>query len=314
MKKARPFGTTGACTHPAACPNSADISTNVDTVLSDIVELLRLERLEKNLFRGKSRDIGSERVFGGQVLGQALVAATATVDGRSAHSLHGYFLRPGDVSAPIVYHVDRSRDGGSFTSRRVVAIQHGEQIFHMAASFQTPEVGLEHQVAMPQVPPPESLRRIDDIDETLLARAPEKLRRVIENARPFDTRPVDPIDPLQVQTRPPKREIWVRTAERVGDDEGLHRALLAYFSDYHFISTAMLPHGLSSLSSGVQVASLDHAMWFHRPFRVDEWLLLAYESPTASGGRGFARGSIFSHDGRLVASTAQEGLIRVRRK
>jgi len=286
----------------------------VDTVLSDIVELLRLERLEKNLFRGKSRDIGSERVFGGQVLGQALVAATATVDGRSAHSLHGYFLRPGDVSAPIVYHVDRSRDGGSFTSRRVVAIQHGEQIFHMAASFQTPEVGLEHQVAMPQVPPPESLRRIDDIDETLLARAPEKLRRVIENARPFDTRPVDPIDPLQVQTRPPKREIWVRTAERVGDDEGLHRALLAYFSDYHFISTAMLPHGLSYLSSGVQVASLDHAMWFHRPFRVDEWLLLAYESPTASGGRGFARGSIFSHDGRLVASTAQEGLIRVRRK
>ena len=314
MKKARPFGTTGACTHPVACPNAADILTNVDTVLSDIVELLRLERLEKNLFRGKSRDIGSERVFGGQVLGQALVAATATVEGRPAHSLHGYFLRPGDVNAPIVYHVDRSRDGGSFTSRRVVAIQHGEQIFHMAASFQTPEVGLEHQAAMPQVPPPESLRRIDDIDETLLARAPEKLRRVIENARPFDTRPVDPIDPLQVQTRPPKREIWVRTAERVGDDEGLHRALLAYFSDYHFISTAMLPHGLSYLSSGVQVASLDHAMWFHRPFRVDEWLLLAYESPTASGGRGFARGSIFSHDGRLVASTTQEGLIRVRRK
>ena len=286
----------------------------MDAVLSDIVELLRLERLEKNLFRGKSRDIGSERVFGGQVLGQALVAATATVEDRPAHSLHGYFLRPGDVSAPIVYHVDRSRDGGSFTSRRVVAIQHGEQIFHMAASFQTPEVGLEHQAAMPQVPPPESLRRIDDIDETLLARAPEKLRRVIENARPFDTRPVDPIDPLRVETRPPKREIWVRTAERAPDDDGLHRALLAYFSDYHFISTAMLPHGLSYLSSGVQVASLDHAMWFHRSFRIDEWLLLAYESPTASGGRGFARGSIFSHDGRLVASTAQEGLIRVRRR
>jgi acyl-CoA thioesterase-2 len=167
---------------------------------------------------------------------------------------------------------------------------------------------------MPQVPPPESLRRIDDIDETLLARAPEKLRRVIANARPFDTRPVEPIDPLQVEKRPPKREIWVRTAERAGDDDGLHRALLAYFSDYHFISTAMLPHGLSLLSSRVQVASLDHAMWFHRPFRIDDWLLLAYESPTASGGRGFARGSIYSRDGRLVASTAQEGLIRVRRR
>jgi acyl-CoA thioesterase-2 len=286
----------------------------VDTVLSDIVELLRLERLEKNLFRGLSRDIGSDRVFGGQVLGQALVAATTTVESRPAHSLHGYFLRPGDVKAPIVYHVDRSRDGGSFTSRRVVAIQHGEQIFHMAASFQTPEVGVEHQSTMPQVPPPESLRRIDDIDETLLARAPEKLRRVIANARPFDTRPVEPIDPLQVEKRPPKREIWVRTAERAGDDDGLHRALLAYFSDYHFISTAMLPHGLSLLSSRVQVASLDHAMWFHRPFRIDDWLLLAYESPTASGGRGFARGSIYSRDGRLVASTAQEGLIRVRRR
>ena len=284
----------------------------VDTVLSDLLALLRLERLEENLFRGNSRDIGSERVFGGQVLGQALVAAIQTVEGRHAHSLHGYFLRAGDTQAPIVYHVDRSRDGGSFSSRRVVAIQHGEQIFHMAASFQVPEAGLEHQLDMPKVPPPESLGRLGDIDEALLARAPAKLRRVLAHTRPFDTRPVDPIDPLHPQKRPPQQYIWIRTADRMPDDDGLHRCMLAYLSDYYFIATAMLPHGVSLLDGNMQVASLDHAMWFHRPFRVDEWLLLAYESPSASGGRGLARGSIFARDGRLVVSTAQEGLIRVR--
>jgi acyl-CoA thioesterase-2 len=284
-----------------------------DTVLSDLLVLLRLERLEENLFRGNSRDIGSERVFGGQVLGQALVAVTQTVEGRPVHSLHGYFLRAGDPQAPIVYDVDRSRDGGSFTSRRVVAIQHGEQIFHMACSFQVPEEGLEHQLAMPKVPPPESLGRLGDIDESLLARAPAKLRRVLAHTRPFDTRPVDPIDPLHPQQRPPQQYIWIRTTDRLSEDDGLHRCMLAYLSDYHFISTAMLPHGVSLLDGRVQVASLDHAMWFHRPFRVDDWLLLAYESPSASGGRGLARGSIFARDGRLVASTAQEGLIRVRK-
>jgi len=286
--------------------------THMDTVLSDLLELLRLERLEENLFRGNSRDIGSERVFGGQVLGQALVAAIQTVEGRVVHSLHGYFLRAGDTHAPIVYHVDRSRDGGSFSSRRVVAIQHGEQIFHMAASFQSPEEGLEHQLPMPDVPAPESLRRLTDIDESLLARAPAKLRRVLAHTRPFDTRVVDPIDPLHPHKRPPQQYIWTRTVDRLPDDDGLHRCMLAYMSDYHFIATAMLPHGVSLLDGRMQVASLDHAMWFHRPFRVDEWLLLAYDSPNASGGRGLARGSIFARDGRLIASTAQEGLIRVR--
>jgi acyl-CoA thioesterase-2 len=285
----------------------------MDTVLSDLLELLCLERLEENLFRGNSRDIGSERVFGGQVLGQALVAATQTVEGRPVHSLHGYFLRAGDPQAPIVYEVDRSRDGGSFSSRRVVAIQHGEQIFHMAASFQVPEAGLEHQLDMPKVPPPESLGRLGDMDETLLARAPAKLRRVLAHTRPFDTRPVDPIDPLHPQKRPPQQYIWIRTADRMPDDDGLHRCMLAYLSDYYFVTTAMLPHGVSLLDGNMQVASLDHAMWFHRPFRVDEWLLLAYESPSASGGRGLARGVIFARDRRLIASTAQEGLIRLRK-
>jgi acyl-CoA thioesterase-2 len=284
----------------------------MDAVLSELVELLRLERLEKNFFRGRSRDIGSERVFGGQVLGQALVAASQTVEGRPVHSLHGYFLRAGDSQAPIVYDVDRSRDGGSFTSRRVVAIQHGEQIFHMAASFQAPEAGLEHQRPMPQVPAPESLPRLGDLDEALLARAPEKLRRVLAHTRPFDMRALDPIDPLDPQKRPPVQQLWIRTVDSLPDDDVLHRCMLAYLSDYHFVTTAMLPHGVHYLQGNVQIASLDHAMWFHRPMRVDEWLFLDYESPTASGGRGLARGSIYARDGRLVASTAQEGLIRIR--
>jgi acyl-CoA thioesterase-2 len=283
----------------------------VDTVLADLIALLSLERLEKNLFRGVSRDIGSERVFGGQVLGQALVAALHTVEGRPVHSLHGYFLRAGDVRAPIVYDVDRSRDGGTFSSRRVVAIQHGEQIFHMAATFQAPEDGLEHQTPMPDVPPPESLRSLGDVDPALLARAPEKLRRVLAHTRPFDMRPVEPIDALRPQKQPPHRRLWIRTVDRMPDDEQLHRCLFAYMSDYHFISTAMLPHGVSLFDTNMQVASLDHAMWFHRPFRVDEWLLLVYDSPSASGGRGLALGSIYARDGRLVATTAQEGLIRL---
>jgi len=283
-----------------------------DAVLAELVELLSLERLEKNLFRGKSRDIGSPRVFGGQVLGQALVAATQTVEGRPAHSLHAYFLRAGDIRAPIVYHVDRSRDGGSFTSRRVVAIQHGEQIFHMAASFQVPEPGLEHQSSMPDVPPPEQLRSMADMDEALLANAPEKLRRFLAHTAPFDIRAVDPVDPLNPQKRAPRQQLWIKTGDRLPDDDGLQRCLLAYLSHYHFVTTAMLPHGVHYLQGHVQIASLDHAMWFHRPARVDDWLLLAYESPNASGARGLARGAIYARDGRLVASTAQEGLIRLR--
>ena len=284
--------------------------------VDDLVALLDLEVIEINIFRGVSPDEQRQRVFGGQVAGQALVAAARTVDPEhgQVNSLHAYFLRPGDPTIPILYEVDRIRDGRSFTTRRVVAIQHGRAIFNMSASFHRQEQGLEHQLPMPDVPPPESLGRLTDIDESLLARAPAKLRRVLAHTRPFDTRMIEPIDPLHPQKRPPQQYIWIRTADRMPDDDGLHRCMLAYLSDYYFIATAMLPHGVSLLDGNMQVASLDHAMWFHRPFRVDEWLLLAYESPTASGGRGFARGSIYSRDGRLVASTAQEGLIRVRRK
>lgn len=280
--------------------------------IADLLSLLELEQLEANLFRGASRDIGSAQVFGGQVLGQALVAASRTVEGRVVHSLHAYFLRRGDFNAPIVYEVDRSRDGQSFSSRRVVAIQHGEQIFNMSASFQVNEAGLEHQISIPEVPPPESLPDMTRPSPELLARLPERLQRFLNIERPFEFRSVQPIDYLAPRKAPPARQVWFRAVGGpLPDDETLHRCLLAYVSDYYLLDTATLPHGTSSLSGKAVMASIDHAMWFHRPLRVDDWLLYALESPSASGARGFARASVFSRDGRLVASTAQEGLVRV---
>jgi acyl-CoA thioesterase-2 len=280
--------------------------------LTDLLSLLELERLEVNLFRGESADIGSPQVFGGQVLGQALVAASKTVEGRVVHSLHAYFLRRGDCTAPIVYEVDRSRDGTSFSSRRVIAIQHGEQIFNMAASFQVAEAGLEHQIAMPDVPAPEDLPDLTRPPPELLARLPERLQRFLNTERPFEFRSVQPVDYLDQRRSAPMRQVWLRTTGgRLPDDESLHRCLLAYVSDYYLLDTATLPHGVSGLSGKAIMASIDHAMWFHRPLRVDEWLLYALESPSASGARGFAWASVFSRDGRLVASTAQEGLVRV---
>ena len=280
--------------------------------IADLLSLLELERLEVNLFRGESRDIGSSQVFGGQVLGQALVAASNTVEGRVVHSLHAYFLRRGDFNAPIIYEVDRSRDGHSFSSRRVTAIQHGEQIFNMAASFQVAEPGLEHQIPMPSVPAPEELPDMTRPPPELLARLPERLQKFLTIERPFEFRSVQPIDFLSPRISSPARQVWFRAVGRkLPDDEGLHRCLLAYVSDFYLLDTATLPHGTSSISGTAVMASIDHAMWFHRPLRVDEWMLYALESPSASGARGFARASVFSHDGRLVASTAQEGLIRV---
>ena len=283
----------------------------MDQRLADVLTLLDLEPLEVNLFRGASRDIGSPQVFGGQVLGQALVAAYRTVDARACHSLHAYFLRRGDFNAPIVYQVDRSLDGHSFSNRRVVAIQHGEQIFHMSCSFQVAESGLDHSAAMPEVPPPEQLRDFDSYHEELLAELPEKVRRFFEHRRPFEFRPVrDPnyVNPVPL---PPAKQVWFRAVDRVPtDDDWAHRCLLAYVSDYNLLDTALLPHAASF--AHLQLASIDHAMWFHRSFRADEWLLYAVDSPSASAARGFARGSIFTRDGRLVASTAQEGLIRLR--
>lgn len=283
----------------------------MDPPIADLLSLLELEALEVNLFRGESRDIGSAQVFGGQVLGQALVAASRTVEDRIVHSLHAYFLRRGDFNAPIVYHVDRSRDGQSFSNRRVVAIQHGEQIFNMTASFQVMESGLEHQIQMPQVPAPEELPDLTKPPPELLARMPERLQRFLKIPRPFEFRSVEPLD-YKPRKNAPARNVWFRAVGgRLPDDEALHRCLLAYVSDFYLLDTATLPHGTDSFSSTMIMASIDHAMWFHRPLRVDEWLLYALESPSASGARGFARASVFSQDGRLVASTAQEGLVRV---
>jgi acyl-CoA thioesterase-2 len=283
----------------------------MDQRLAEVLALLELEVREVDLFRGESRDIGSPQVFGGQVLGQALVAAYRTVERRDCHSLHAYFLRRGDFNAPIVYQVDRSREGNSFSSRRVVAIQHGEQIFHMSCSFQVAEQGMEHSAAMPEVPPPEALHDFESYREELLADLPEKVQRFFEHRRPFEFRPVRMPNYLNPEPLPPVKQVWFRAVDQVpSDEEWLHRCLLAYVSDYNLLDTATLPHGCSFMH--LQMASIDHAMWFHRPFRADEWLLYAVDSPSASGARGYARGSIYTRDGRLVASTAQEGLIRRR--
>ncbi|MBV8876687.1 MAG: acyl-CoA thioesterase II [Gammaproteobacteria bacterium] len=282
----------------------------MDQRLQDLLQLLELERLELNLFRGESRDIGSPQVFGGQVLGQALSAAAATVDGRVVHSLHAYFLRRGDFKAPIVYEVDRSLDGHSFSNRRVVAIQHGQQIFNMTASFQVAESGFEHQILMPEVPAPESLPASDSPPAEVLAQLPERVRRFFELPRPFEFRMVRPIEYLRPRREAPAREIWFRAVGPLPDDEMLHRRLLAYVSDFFLLDTATLPHGTSLLRPTLVMASIDHAMWFHRTLRVDDWLLYAMDSPSASGARGFARASVFARDGRLIASAAQEGLVR----
>jgi acyl-CoA thioesterase-2 len=283
----------------------------VDVILADLLHLLELERIEENIFRGESRDIGSPQVFGGQVLGQALTAANYTVDRRTVHSLHAYFLRAGDVEAPIVYEVDRARDGRSFSNRRIVAIQHGRPIFNMAASFQKAETGLDHQIEMPDVPGPDGLADVREIAKSFVDEVPEKLLRYLTHERPFDLRPVEQVEPISPEKAAPRRHFWIRAVDELPDDDDLHRNLLAYVSDYQLLATAMLPHGVRFEDGNVQVASLDHAMWFHRPFRMDHWLLYALESPNATSARGLARGHFFTADGALVASTAQEGLIRI---
>jgi acyl-CoA thioesterase-2 len=282
------------------------------STVTELIELLSLERLEDNLFRGQSRDIGTKYVFGGQVLGQALSAAQKTMQQpRDAHSLHAYFLRAGDIEAPIVYHVDRTRDGGSFSVRRVTAIQHGQVIFFCAASFQQEEAGVEHQMSMPEVPGPEDLAPAPAIPPDVLAKLPTKVQRWLDRTGPFEFRHIYPRDELNPTKRPPFQQVWFRLSEKVGDAPELHRALLAYASDFQLLGTATFPHGISYYQPNVQMASLDHALWFHRPFRADEWLLYAIDSPTAQNARGLARGLVYDRAGRLVASTVQEGMIRV---
>ena len=285
-------------------------SSDGKNAMAEVLALLDLEAIDEDTFRGLSPQGRIQRVFGGQVLGQALIAATRTVDvSRICHSLHAYFLRPGDPRVPILYEVDRSRDGHSFSARRVAAIQHGKQIFILAASFQRPEQGYEHQDQMPDVPPPEALEDETEARRRHADQLPEFLREWLTRARPFETRPVILDPPGDRPARPPCDNVWFRAAAPVPD--AFSQALLAYASDATLLSTSLLPHG-KAIFSNLQVASLDHAMWFHRPVRFDDWLLYAQDSPSASGARGFNRGAIFSRDGTLVASVTQEGLIRPR--
>jgi acyl-CoA thioesterase II len=285
----------------------------MSNVLTELLELLELERIEVNLFRGRSQDLGWGNVFGGQVVGQALSAAAQTVaEDRPVHSVHGYFLRTGNAKKSIVYDVDRIRDGKSFTTRRVVAIQDGAAIFTMAASFQREEPGFEHQVERPEAPGPDGLLSEVGMARKYIDRIPEAFREQATCERPIEVRPVHPVNPLAPKATPPRSAVWYRAIDRLPDKPSLHRYLLAYASDFNLLGATMRPHAVSWLMPEMQVASLDHAIWFHRPFRMDEWLLYAIDSPSASGARGLSRGQFFTQDGRLVASTVQEGLIRRR--
>lgn len=280
-------------------------------VLEELLSLLELEQIEENLFRGQSQDLGLGSVYGGQVLGQALSAAYRTVpEGRRAHSLHAYFLRPGDVRRPIVYHVDRIRDGKSFTTRRVVAVQKGVAILNLSCSFQVAETGFEHQEPMPEVPGPEGLPSELELALGIAEQIPEGLREKLLCRRPIEVRPVNPMNPFAPERRTPARHHWIRAIDRLPDDPAVHQYLLAYASDYGLVVTSLYPHGKSFWQPAMQVASLDHAMWFHRPFRMDDWLLYAMASPNACGARGLAYGRFYDRRGALVASVAQEGLIR----
>jgi acyl-CoA thioesterase II len=280
----------------------------IDTLLS----ILDLEPLGDNRFRGVSPKDGWRRVFGGQVIAQALVAATRTVDGRPVHSLHAYFMLPGDPSVPIVYAVEPIRNGRSFSTRRIVALQKERAIFSMSASFQIAEDGFDHQFPMPAVPLPEDLPDEAALKALVTANAPEPIKRYWERDRPIELRPVEVRHYVSREPLEPVQRLWFRARHRLPDDPDLHRSVLAYASDMTILDTALFAHGSSVFDREVQAASLDHALWLHRPFRADEWLLYSEDSPSASGARGFARGSIFSRDGALVASVAQEGLIRRR--
>jgi len=285
-----------------------------DTALKALLRVLDLEPLEDNLFRGARGSEGWQRVYGGQVLGQALIAATRTVDpGRRVHSLHGYFLLAGDPSLPIIYDVERIRDGGSFTTRRVKAIQHGAAIFTMSASFHKAEAGLEHQSAMPDVPGPEALPNPKDLIAGLIDKLPAAMRSYWERDRPIDMRIVDISRYLTRESRPPAQQIWFRAEGRLPDDRAIHEAVLAYASDFTLLDTALIAHGKLLFDADIQLASLDHAIWYHRAFRADEWMLYVQDSPSGHSARGFSRGSIYTRQGGLIASVAQEGLMRLRR-
>lgn len=284
----------------------------MSNVMQEVLDLLDLETIEQGIYRGTSRNFFGKNVFGGQVLGQALMAAGRTVEGRLPHSMHGYFLRAGDVNAPIVYQVENIRDGKSFCTRNVKGIQHGENIFLMSASFAVPEDGLDHQVPMPQVEGPEGVPSEHELRKLVAPMIPEKIRAVFERERPIEIRPIDPVNPFAPVKKEPKRCHWMKAQSKLPDDPLLHMCILAFASDFVLMSTAMLPHGVSYVQSNMQSASLDHAIWFHRDFRIDEWLLYDMDAPNASASRGMNFGRIFTQGGTLVATVAQEGLMRLR--
>ena len=286
----------------------------MSSAVSDLLSILDLEQLDLNLFRGRSPQVGWQRVFGGQVIGQALVAAVRTVEERQPHSMHAYFLLPGDPKIPIIYDVDRIRDGKSFTTRRVTARQHGHPIFSMLISFHNDEPGLDHQAKMPTVPMPEELPSETEIRKNVLPMMPDPVRRYYERERPIELRPVEYDRYLGKKYPDGRFNVWIRTTGKLPDDPAIHQCVLAYASDFSLLDAALVPHGRSLFEQDFMGASLDHALWFHRPFRADEWLLYAQESPNLLGSRGFSRGLIFRRDGALVASVAQEGLVRIRRK
>jgi acyl-CoA thioesterase-2 len=282
----------------------------MSNAVAELLTILDLERIEENIFRGRSPQVGSRHVFGGLVVAQALVAAARTVEGRTPHSLHGYFLLLGDPAVPIVYEVDRIRDGKSFTTRRCNAIQHGRAIFSLSASFQIEEAGFEHAFSMPKVPFPESLPTETEMLRRPDAAMPEAMRRWFAQDLPIEVRPVDLPRYVRHQTGALEQQVWLRATGPLPGDPAIHRAVLAYLSDLTLLDAALGAHGHSVFDTSLQVASLDHALWFHRPFRADDWLLYAQDSPNSCGARGLARGLLFSHDGRLVASVVQEGLLR----
>lgn len=285
----------------------------MSSAVADLLTILDLEPLEHNLFRGRSPQSGWQRVFGGQVIGQALVAASRTVEGRQPHSLHGYFLIGGDPAVPIIYQVERIREGRAFATRRVTALQHGKAIFILSASFQQDEPGFDHQFSPPEVPPPEQVPGLGAFLEKAMDRLPEPVRRYFQRERPIELRPVE-LGRYLGQKEPNGRfHVWIRATGALPDDPAIHQCVLAYASDMTLLDAALIPHGRSVFEQDIMAASLDHALWFHRPFRADDWLLYAHDSPSASGGRGLSRGSVYTRDGILVASVAQEGLIRPKR-
>lgn len=284
--------------------------------VSELLERTKLEQIEDNIFRGESHDMGSPNIFGGQILGQALDAAMHTVpEDRIAHSFHGYFILPGDLTKPVVFEVERIRNGGSFSTRRIVAIQNGKAIFNSSASFQLRQEGLEHQIEMPKkIANPDQLIDDRELGKQYAEYLPKIFKEYLEIPRPIEFRPVEIFDYFKPESLSPFRNVWIKARGKMGDDIKEHQKVLAYASDYNLLTTAIRPHQHEVTIPQLQMASLDHAMWFHREFRADEWLLYALDSPSASNARGFTRGNFFTQDGKLVASVVQEGLLRRKRK